>query len=275
MKTKYKFNALTGNLDLVVSDVVLDGLLKLDQTTPQTLTESPIIDSLTTGRIPFASSTKTLQDSANLFWDSANDRLGLGTPTPSSMVDILAPAVASTREAIFRAKVSDGGDSAFFIYNATFHDNRFIPAFAGYSNTSGAVPLVFTSFVGSTADTGTSGAMVFNSRRTSSAIDPINGTNSDITTMPLFEWRGNNTTNMLMDAAGKVGIGTTTPDEILDVNGNIKATGYKTGAETGVTTTQTVVTDVRDNDGVIEKKTQVLTFTNGLLTTQGAESDWA
>lgn len=75
--------------------------------------------------------------------------------------------------------------------------------------------------------------------------------------------------------SGFVGIGLTAPTEMLDVNGNIKATGYKTGTETGVTTTQTVVTDVRDNAGVIEKKTQVLTFTNGLLTTQGAESGWA
>jgi len=58
------------------------------------------------------------------------------------------------------------------------------------------------------------------------------------------------------------------------VSGNVKATGYKTGTETGITTTQTVVSDVRDNAGQMQKKTRLLTFTNGLLTAQGAESDW-
>ena len=72
----------------------------------------------------------------------------------------------------------------------------------------------------------------------------------------------------------RVGIGTTTPSEKLDVNGNVKASGYKSGTETGQTTTATIVTDVRDNAGQMQKKTQVLTFTSGLLTTKGAESDW-
>ena len=73
---------------------------------------------------------------------------------------------------------------------------------------------------------------------------------------------------------GNVGIGTTAPAEKLDVNGTVKATGYKAGTETGITTTQTVVSDVRDNSGQMQKKTRLLTFTNGLLTAQGAESDW-
>jgi hypothetical protein len=73
---------------------------------------------------------------------------------------------------------------------------------------------------------------------------------------------------------GEVGIETATPTEKLDVNGNIKATGYKTGTETGQTTTQTVVSDTRMSSGQLQKKTRLLTFTNGLLTAQGAESDW-
>ena len=45
-------------------------------------------------------------------------------------------------------------------------------------------------------------------------------------------------------------------------------------SSSSLNTTATIVTDVRDNAGQIEKKTQLLTFTNGLLTTQGAESNW-
>jgi len=78
----------------------------------------------------------------------------------------------------------------------------------------------------------------------------------------------------IQHTSGNVGIGTTAPGEKLEVSGNIKATGYKTGTETGITTTQTVVSDVRDNAGQMQKKTVLLTFTNGLLTAQGAESAW-
>lgn len=64
--------------------------LTLDQSTPQTLSASPIFDNLTAGRIPFASATKTLTDSANLFWDSANNRLGIGTISPSSLFNAVS-----------------------------------------------------------------------------------------------------------------------------------------------------------------------------------------
>jgi hypothetical protein len=79
---------------------------------------------------------------------------------------------------------------------------------------------------------------------------------------------------MRITSAGNVGIGTTNPGGKLDVAGTIKATGYKTGTETGITTTQTVVSDTRMSSGQLQKKTRLLTYTNGLLTAQGAESDW-
>ena len=84
----------------------------------------------------------------------------------------------------------------------------------------------------------------------------------------------NSARRMTILNSGNVGIDTTSPSEKLDVNGTVKATGYKAGTETGITTTQTVVSDVRDNSGQMQKKTRLLTFTNGLLTAQGAESDW-
>jgi len=62
--------------------------LMLDQSIPQTLTGSPIFGSLTTGRIPYVSGIGTLTDSDDLVWDAANERLGVGTPIPTAVIDV-------------------------------------------------------------------------------------------------------------------------------------------------------------------------------------------
>lgn len=73
-------------IDEIVGDIPdISGLLKLDQTTKQTLTGSPIIDSLVAGRIPFVNTDKSLTDDIKLRWDNTNKRLLLGeTYTPIS-----------------------------------------------------------------------------------------------------------------------------------------------------------------------------------------------
>lgn len=43
---------------------------------------------LTTGRVPFADANGLLTDSANLFWDSANTRLGIGTTSPTRFLHV-------------------------------------------------------------------------------------------------------------------------------------------------------------------------------------------
>ena len=50
---------------------------------------APINDG-TEGSIPFVSSSSTLvQDNSNLFWDSVNTSLGIGTTTPSAKLEIV------------------------------------------------------------------------------------------------------------------------------------------------------------------------------------------
>jgi len=48
---------------------------------------TPVING-TSGRIFFQGSTNVLQQSGNLFWDNTNGRLGIGTATPSSQIDV-------------------------------------------------------------------------------------------------------------------------------------------------------------------------------------------
>jgi hypothetical protein len=49
---------------------------------------TPVING-TAGRIFFQGSTNVLQQSANLFWDNTNGRLGIGTSTPTSAMQIV------------------------------------------------------------------------------------------------------------------------------------------------------------------------------------------
>lgn len=58
----------------------------------QTGTVGLLAGSLTSGGIMFASDTYTMsQDAANLFWDNANTRLGIGTNLPAYTLDVLGP----------------------------------------------------------------------------------------------------------------------------------------------------------------------------------------
>jgi hypothetical protein len=93
-----------------VSDItdIATTYLKLDQSTPQTLTTSPIFNNLTAGRIPFASATKTLTDDGALFWDNTNKRLGIGETSPSAKLHVQGSASAIT--AILRANATTPSD---------------------------------------------------------------------------------------------------------------------------------------------------------------------
>jgi len=61
--------------------------LRLDQSTPQTLTDSPKITSLTVGRIPFSNASKQLIDDSSFIWDNVNKRVGIGKVSPNYGID--------------------------------------------------------------------------------------------------------------------------------------------------------------------------------------------
>jgi hypothetical protein len=67
---------------------------------------TPIING-TVGRILFQGASDTLGESANLFWDNTNGRLGIGTSTPTNPIQLLSSANAS-----FFAKVQNTSSGA-------------------------------------------------------------------------------------------------------------------------------------------------------------------
>ena len=85
------------------------------------------LTSLTSGRIPFGAGTSALGNSANLFWDNSNTRLGVGTNAPAvtfavSAVDAMLIPTGTTGQ-------RPTGATGYFRFNTT------TTQFEGYNGT--------------------------------------------------------------------------------------------------------------------------------------------
>lgn len=143
--------------------------------------------------------------------------VGIGTTAPGAPLEIRATAATGIRENLLKCTVSDGGNSAFHIYNATVSDNSFIPGFSG-SVFGTVASVVFVGQTNSANDSGTSPLVLNSARLTSSETDPNNGTLSAVVTRPLFGWSNHLTSLMQLNANGNLGIGTTSPTSKLQVS---------------------------------------------------------
>lgn len=138
---------------------------------------------------------------------------------------IAKPSQSGTRETILQASVSDAGNDAFHIFNATTVDGSFAPGFSGSRFSSNLFALGFIAQTNAANDTGTSPLMLFEARRTDSLTDPNNGSLSAITTRPLFAWQTFGSEYMRMTAGGSLLLGTTSSNGArLQVNGTIAQT---------------------------------------------------
>jgi hypothetical protein len=108
------------------------------------------LTSLTAGRIPYGAGTSAFGNSANLFWDSSNNRLGVGTSSPAVTVAI------SATDAILLPVGTTGqrptGATGYLRFNTT------TAAFEGYNGSSW---------------TSVGGANVTNDTTTASALYPL------------------------------------------------------------------------------------------------------
>jgi hypothetical protein len=145
-----------------------------------------------------------------------NGNVGIGTTAPTNTLDINSTAIASSRENLFRAKVSDDSTSSFGVANGTITNGAFAPTLYGY--TENQLPsLTFSGFVSSGSDTGSNSVITFIGRRTSSSTDPMNGNFTAISTRPMFNFINNTTNLMTILATGLVGINETSPTAQLQV----------------------------------------------------------
>jgi hypothetical protein len=159
-----------------------------------------------------------------------------GTARVQGRITNVAPAIAATRETLYRGSVSDNTNDAFIIANGTSADSVFAPNFVGFNQSSQLLwGLGFTGLLTSTNDASDSsvfGVIRFNAARTDNAADPINGTFTSIANRKLFTFENNavpigtifRTGNWLIQNGGT----TTDAGFRLDVNGTARVQGALT-----------------------------------------------
>jgi hypothetical protein len=91
---------------------------------------NPVTGTGTTGQVAYWSSGSAITGEANLFWDATNDRLGIGTATPLSFLDISS----GTNTDIIRF-----GASSRWGFRRENNDNRYVAFYRGLSSTPSAV----------------------------------------------------------------------------------------------------------------------------------------
>ena len=90
------------------------------------------ITSGTVGRVLFEGTGNVVQESANLFWDNTNGRLGIGTSTPTTKINIVTPnngdalrlEVPSTNSTVYDFYLGNSDNTAYIRANSRILELR-------------------------------------------------------------------------------------------------------------------------------------------------------
>jgi hypothetical protein len=199
------------------------------------------ITSGTIGRVLFEGTGNVLQQSANLFWDATNNRLGIGTASPASTLDVTGTArVSSSLTALSSATI--GGTTllgtAIFQVNGT---NKLVNYNSSYLSGSFYTYQAFGGWDAYGADSAAGTILAIGGYRASQWVG--------------ITFHSNGSERMRVATGGNVLINTTTDAGFkLDVNGNTRITGSgATSATNGLTVLNSALEEflVVRNDGLI------------------------
>jgi len=199
----------------------------------------------TTGSVVFAGASGTYsQDNANFFWDNTNNYLGIGTSNPQLRLHTLGPqgAVASfpTLSANSTAIFENNTNTRIALVNA------------------GGVGVISTIQSYASGDAFARVELQFASN--TSSLNFLTGSGSVIATE-----------KMRITSAGNVGIGTSSPSALLDVNGNVAITGSARRI-TGDFSNATIANRVAFQTSTTNGNTAIIAIPNGTSTTSSFQA---
>jgi len=194
------------------------------------------LTSLTAGYIPFGAGTSAFGNTANLFWDNTNTRLGIGTASPSYILDVQKTASATFR--LFSTNNSTGsqlvlgsgtgtGTTSQYIY----FDNSLILSSANVAdrviiNSSGYVGIATVSPTSMLQTAGSSSVSALKTPNIAE-VDTISATaatgtiNYDITTQSVLFYTSNASANWTVNFRGSSG---TSLNTLMQTGESISAT---------------------------------------------------
>ena len=183
--------------------------------------------------------TPWIQSGTSIYYNDGN--VGIGVSNPTFNLDIVSSGGTSSFEDIARFRTIDSTDY-LAITNAVSTDGSFNPVFRSFNNTNTSTNLYIQSVIDPSVDTGTNALIMLQGRVTTEpGVDPWSG----VTTRPIVRVRNNSTNLLDVTADGKVGIGTITPADILEVTDG--TTTFATNLDNGSGPIISVVTSDTDN----------------------------
>jgi hypothetical protein len=112
----------------------IDGKPKVPSSAATLIVNSTPITGGTVGRVLFEGTGNVLQESANLFWNASNNRLGINTTTPNNALHVIGGGIFSSSISISGGFVmTEGGNVHTFTAPATNRTIRFITNSQSYS----------------------------------------------------------------------------------------------------------------------------------------------
>lgn len=180
---------------------------------------------LTSGRVTYAGASGLLSDSANLVWDNANTRLGIGTASPTARLNVVtasdtplivestggsAYVVIQNSSSTAGAGVASNGDS-LLLFTSTSGTERMRITSAGNVGIGTTIPYGLLNIKGS------NGQLVLANGNTAGGMK-LTATDVNYTANGYLAFEGYSSEYARFNSSGQFGIGTSSPSQLLHLN---------------------------------------------------------
>jgi len=237
-------SAINDLTDVNITSVANDEILQYNSSTGNWENQAVISGTGVANKIAIWSGASALTQDTNLHWDTTNDRLGIGTSSPTSALHI-----SDTTPEIYLEDSNNTADAKLLANNGN------LGLFSDVNNEHASSIIYFNVDGSEKMRIDSSGKVGIGTTNPQEALDVIGFIQSDSIIVD------QNSLFINSNQSPNVGMGTNSPSERLDVLGVVKATGLKvnnntiyvanSGTNVGIgTTSPSVSLDISDTDAI-------------------------